>query len=312
MKRVIISGAAGFIGNAVARYMIRQGIQVIAVVRPGTYKSTEAFRLINLEAKIIECDLRNIKNLPQLIDERGFDAFYQFAWDGIELDAFLDYDRQVDNIKWTIQSIEVAAMLECGKYIGSGSITQTELLSSQWRNCNFDRHKYFRAALFASEAMGKAYAEERGIDFIWPIIINVYGEGETSQRLVNSVIRNLLNKKHQAFSSGEQLYDFLHVEDAARAFYLIGEKGRKNLQYVVGSTKPRKLKEYLTCIRDIVAPGVELGFGELEFKGLEMNSQILQSKILAKETGFVPEISFDEGIKRTLAWIKNEDKHNGI
>lgn len=64
MKKVIISGAAGFIGNAVARYMISQGIQVIAIVRPGVKKSGEAFRLINLDADIIECDLKEIGKLP--------------------------------------------------------------------------------------------------------------------------------------------------------------------------------------------------------------------------------------------------------
>ncbi len=306
MKKVIISGAAGFIGNAVARYMISQGIQVIAIVRPGVKKSGEAFRLINLDADIIECDLKEIGKLPKLINNVGFDAFFQFAWDGVEPEAFMDYERQINNIKWTVESVKAAATLECKKYIGAGSITQMELLCPEGRYYNTDRHKYFRAALFASEAMGRACAVEVGIEFIWPIIINVYGEGETAPRLINNMIRNLLNRKHQAFSSGEQLYDFIHIDDAAYAFYLIGEKGKEEFQYIIGSGSPQKLKEYLLCIRDIVAPDISLGIGELDYNGLEMDIDILGNKVLAKELGFEPKVSFEEGIKRTLAWIKNE------
>ena len=85
-----------------------------------------------------------------------------------------------------------------------------------------------------------------------------------------------------------------------------GEKGKEEFQYIIGSGSPQKLKEYLLCIRDIVAPDISLGIGELDYNGLEMDIDILGNKVLAKELGFEPKVSFEEGIKRTLAWIKNE------
>ena len=88
MKRAIISGAAGFIGNAVARELMGQGVQVTAVVKPGTLQGEEAFRIKDLKASIIECDLKEIENLPNLINERDYDVFYQFAWDGVDKEAF--------------------------------------------------------------------------------------------------------------------------------------------------------------------------------------------------------------------------------
>ncbi len=308
MKRVIVSGAAGFIGNAVARQLVSQGVHVIAVVKPGTAQSEEAFRLKNFDVPVIECDLKEIEYLPKLIGTQGYDAFYQFAWDGVDKEAFADYERQIDNIRWSIKSVEAAAALKCRKFIGAGSVTQMELLYKDGRFFTEDRHKYYRAAQLASEAMGRAAAREKGIQFLWPIIINVYGEGETTPRLVNNMIRNLLAGKYQSFSPGEQMYDFLHIQDAARAFCLIGEKGREESQYIIGSGKARPLKEYLGIIRDVVAPEMKLGLGELEFHGLEMTEEMLNIDTLISDTGFSPEITFEAGIKRTLEWIRKEDK----
>lgn len=308
MQKVIISGAAGFIGNAVARKLIDQGVQVVAVVKPGTNQSAEAFRLKDLHATVIECDLKEIEKLPNLIEEQGYDAFYQFAWDGVDKKSFDDYEKQIDGIRWMMKSIEVAATLRCRKFIGAGSVTQLELLYQEGRFFTEDRHKYFRAVQLASETMGRAVAREKGIQFIWPIIINVYGEGEIAPRLVNSMIKNLLAGNHQSFSPGEQMYDFVHIQDAANAFCLIGEKGREDSQYIIGSGAARPLKEYLSIIRDVVAPEMKLGLGELEFHGLEMTEDMLNIESLTKDTGFKPEITFEAGIRRTLEWIKREDE----
>lgn len=304
MKKVIISGAAGFIGNAVARRLIEQGVRVVAVVKPGVRNSEEAFRLENMDALVVECDLKDIGKLPLLIGDRGYDAFYQFAWDGVDKEAFLSYEKQVANINWTLKSIEAAALLKCNKYIGAGSITQLELLSHKGRLFTADRHKYYRVAQLASETMGRACAAEKGIEFIWPVIINVYGEGETAPRLINSMIENLLDGKYQSFSSGEQIYDFLHIEDAAKAFCLIGEKGKAESEYIIGSGRARPLKEYLRIVRDITAPEMELGLGDIEFTGLEMTKDMFDISSLVEDTGFAPEIEFEAGITRTLEWVK--------
>lgn len=106
MKKVIVSGAAGFIGNAVARQLISQGVQVVAVVKPGTNRTSEAFRLKNFKATVVECDLKEVELLPKLIKEKEYDAFYQFAWDGLDKESFLDYEKQIDGIKWIMKSVE--------------------------------------------------------------------------------------------------------------------------------------------------------------------------------------------------------------
>lgn len=300
MKRVIISGVSGFIGNAVARRLSASGVEVIGVTRSDINESKELFRIQNLDIEIIQCDLNEIGQLPLKIEKRGFDVFYQFAWDGLTSETLNDYKLQLDNVNWTVDTICAASELQCKKVIGAGSVTQTELYTKKGRHYIADKHKYFRVAQLASETVGRVLAKEKGMEFIWPIIVNVYGEGETNPRLINSLIRHMVMGIPFPLSSGEQLYDFMHIDDAAEAFCLIGEYGRPEAQYIISSGEPRQLRDYLVQLRDIVAPNYHLEFSSQKFSGYEIDKSWLDITELKNDTGFIPKISFEEGVRRIL------------
>lgn len=307
MKKVIISGAAGFIGNAVARLLADKGIEVIAIVPENVRKCEEAWRLKDLPATIIECDIENIEKLSEKPGIVGADTFYQFAWSGLKNKDLLDYNKQIQNIKCMMDSIVTAAKLGCKKFIGAGTITQGELLTEAGIYFHRDKHKYFRTAQLACEYMGMSVAYENKIEFIWPIIINIYGEGEKSPRLINTMIRNLQTGKRQSASEGKQIYDFLHIDDAANAFYLIGEKGTEKRRYVIGSGQPKPLRSYLEIVRNIIAPEAEIGWGEIPYMGIQLPDEMYDIQILQKDTGFKPKVTFEEGIMRTAGWMKENE-----
>ena len=83
MRRTIVTGGAGFVGNAVVRELLRHNVDVWVLVRPGFSEKLKGSRLDGLNVHLVECDLREISKLPSLIDCRGFDAWYQFAWEGL-------------------------------------------------------------------------------------------------------------------------------------------------------------------------------------------------------------------------------------
>lgn len=303
MKRVIISGISGFVGNAVARRLIAEGTEVTGVVRTGVKDSSEAFRLEGLDAELIECNLNEMSCLPGKVGKRGFDVFYQFAWDGLTKETLDDYLCQMDNVKWMAETVTAASGMQCKKVVGAGSITQTELYTRKGRQYTEDKHKFYRVAQLASETVCRAVARNMGIEFIWPIIVNIYGEGETNPRLINSLISHMLKETPFPLSSGEQLYDFLHVEDAARAFCLIGEYGRRESQYILSSGNPMPLREYILKLRDIVSPKYPLAFSSKKFSGYEIEREWFDLTDLKKDTGFEPQISFETGVKRILEWM---------
>ena len=117
-------------------------------------------------------------------------------------------------------------------------------------------------------------------------------------------LRKLLNDEHCSFSAGNQLYDFIYITDAAKAFVAIGEKGKTNRTYYIGSQNPRLLKEFLIEMRDCVDPNIAIGLGELPFNGVSLSYTEFDINAVKNDTGFVPSIDFKEGINKTIEWLK--------
>ena len=116
----------------------------------------------------------------------------------------------------------------------------------------------------------------------------------------------MLGGEHCSFSAGEQLYDFIYIDDATDAFIRLGDRGKLNRTYYIGSMNPRPLKEYLKEMRDCVDPKIEIGLGELEFKGVSLTYEEFDREALKRDTGFEPKTEFSEGIKKTIEWLIGE------
>ena len=103
------------------------------------------------------------------------------------------------------------------------------------------------------------------------------------------------------------MYDFIYIDDAAGAFYAIGERGRANRTYYIGSQQPRPLREFLLEMAHQVDPSLEIGLGELPFHGVSLTYREFDIHGVMNDTGFVAKVDFAEGIWRTVEWIKREE-----
>ena len=70
------------------------------------------------------------------------------------------------------------------------------------------------------------------------------------------------------FTAGEQPYDFVYVSDIAQGLYCIGNRGKANYAYYIGSSKPAKLKEFIFSLRDAIDPSIQLHLGAIPFNGV--------------------------------------------
>jgi len=307
MKKAIVVGGAGFVGSAVTKELIVRGVDVTVVVRP-EFSNIGNSRLADLPVTLVECKLQEIASLPRMLDAKDFDLWYQFAWDGLFHEQLLDYTLQIGNIQYVMDAICAAKKVGCSRFIGAGSISQYELHTIEGQINNDDKHRIYKTAKLACEYMGRSVASQQGIQFFWPIITNIFGEGEESPRLINSMIKDLLAGKRKALSEGYQIYDFIHVSDAARAFVEIGVRGVENHHYVIASGTAKPLREFLIELMNIVNPKAELGFGEFPFNGIYLPKEEYDITQLMEDTEFRPQVSFAEGIRRTMDWIKNNEK----
>lgn len=301
MKKVVITGASGFVGTALCKELADRGIEVFAVVR----STSNIHHLESIEnVKIVYCELEDILQLPNKITDCNIDAFFHFAWTGTAGALRGNYDVQINNLRYACDAVEASSNLKCKKFIFASSVMEYELVASMECEKLPSINTLYNSAKLAANYMLRALTAHYGIEYIRAVISNIYGPGEKSPRLINSSIRKLCNGEHCSFSAGEQMYDFIYITDAVKAIAAIAEKGINNRTYYIGSTNPRPLKEFLIEMKNQIDPELEIGLGELPFDGISLSYNEFDIHAVETDTAFVPTIPFCVGIKKTLEWIK--------
>ncbi len=309
MQKAIVTGANGFVGSALCRELCRSDFKVIAIVRSQASDISQISNLENIE--IVYCELSHIYYLQNLIKDRDIDIFYHLAWEGSAGPGRGNSNIQTDNIQYACDAVKVCAEINCRKFVFASSIMAYEVQNAFSQNDVLGINTIYSSAKMAADYMLRAIAANLGIEYNSGIISNIYGPGENSPRLINSTLRKLLKGEHCSFSSGEQLYDFIYIDDSAIAFKMIGIQGVNGKAYYIGNSKPRQLKQFLIEMRDMVNPAIELGLGEYPSPTTVLSFKEFDTTLLTKDTGFVPATSFETGITNTLNRIK-EEEHGSV
>lgn len=303
LKSVIISGANGFVGSWLVKEMVKNNINVLALDREGCNNNLPESSLVSF----IPMDLADVSALRDKINNNEYDVFYHFAWAGSAGEARTDETLQLKNALWTADCLRLAKELGCKKFVCAGSIMEKETLAAVYNAGNKPGMPYiYGAGKMIAHCICKPIAAQLGIDLVWAYITNAYGEGEISPRFVNTTIRKIINNEPLQFTSATQNYDFVHVEDVARAFYAIGDKGKGFCEYTIGSSNARPLKEFIIEMQQALAPEAELIFGDVPFTGINMPLSEFDTTATQEDTGFKAEISFAEGVRRTMEWLKSQ------
>lgn len=303
MKKVLVTGATGFIGKHLVSELSSQNAEVISLVRKRNASN------FSDRVRTVLCDMADYDDLPDIIADRDIDTVYHFAWQGVsDMDA-RDADIQLNNVRATLALLQSAHKMGVKTFIGAGSLHEAEGIQEMRENKVITHlgHMY-KAAKTCAHLMAKAQAGAQGIRFFWPIITNTYGEGEHSGRLINTVVRKILANESPALSEGEQLYDFIHISDAVHALYLIGKLGIDGTNYILGSGEAKPLKVFMQEVGDITnnkRGGIPtpLGFGQIQSNVTFLPIEAFSTQTLTRDTGFTPSVTFREGIQRTVDWL---------
>lgn len=123
-------------------------------------------------------------------------------------------------------------------------------------------------------------------------------------------IRTLLDGGVPNFTKGEQQWDYLYCEDAAEILLRLAQKGKDGKIYCVGSGKTRKLSEYIKVMRDGIDPKAEINLGGVPYGENQLMYLCADTSDVRKDTGFNTFTSFEEGIRKTIDWCKEQRKEN--
>lgn len=301
MKNVIVTGANGFVGSHVVKELTAQGIHVLALDLPNHCDNIPQSDLV----RFLGVDIFNLSDQIDNIETDKYDTFYHFAWVGSAGPARMDCELQLKNALCTVECIRIAKQLGCARFVCAGSIMEQEVTAAVFTPESRPGMGYvYGVGKLTAHCLCKCVAASEGIDLMWAIITNAYGEGERSPRFVNTTIRKIIHQEPLQFTAATQNYDFVHVQDVAVAFRLIGEHGKPFCEYVIGSGNARPLREFIIEMKDTLAPDAQLIFGDIPFTGVNMPLDAFSTKQTELDCGFRARVSFSDGVKRTMDWLK--------
>mgnify|MGYP004648121513 FL=1 len=298
MKKAVITGATGSIGRAIIDKLVNENIDVTVFYHKGSKRVDDIPD--NSLIKKICCSLDELESFVP--EENDYDVFYHLAWAGTTGAARDDTDLQLKNVKYTLNAVDLAKRMGCRKFIGAGSQAEYGIcvkpLTSETPTFPFTG---YGMAKLAAGQLSRLKCRKLGIDHAWVRVLSVYGKYDPENSVIKSAIRKFTANEKAEFSKGEQLWDFLSARDAADAFYLVGcDKEHNEKTYCLGSGTAEPLREYIEKIHEICASNSEIDFGAIPYSHNQV--MFLQADIseLTNDTGFVPKISFEAGIKELL------------
>lgn len=311
MKKVIVTGANGFVGVWLVKELAKNNIKVIAVVRENA-KNLEEISDIK-DVTIIFNDISNMELLCDKIEDRDIDVFYHLAWSGSTGGDRSNYKLQLKNAEWTVDAVKVASKLGCKKFVGAGTLAEYDCNSYiPLDGSTPNSVSCYGVAKIAAHYMSKAECNLHGIEHEWAYLSNTYGIGNRTQNFVNFASKIMITGKPADFTPAEQPYDFVYVSDTAKGLYCIGKNGKPNNSYYIGSTNSTKLKDFIIKIRNEIDPNIKINFGAVPFNGVQLPKQVFDCSKLVEDTEYKPSVSFEEGIKITVNWLKEEIKEGRI
>lgn len=295
MKKVIITGAGGFVGSKLTQKMINNGIEVVAI----SLEFIPSFPESNLIKRICTT-LDDPQKLLSILPEDEYDAFYHLAWKGVNGQEKADPQIQLENAKMTIGCASVAHRIGCKKFLCSGTIAE-RATESLHNISNTSGGMLYGVAKHCTHLMLETYCKNVGLDFVWMQFSNIYGPQNKTGNLVSYTLGKLLEGNAAAFGPAKQPYDFIYVDDLIEAVFRLGITSTKKNFYFIGSGSPRILREYLLQIGEELKKKELIKFGVLPDDGIRYSLDMFDITDIREDIGAYNTTDFTTGIRATIA-----------
>lgn len=297
MKKVLVTGANGFIGSSLIKKMIANNIEVVAVDITFAGNRLPDSNLITKVESGVEAAL------AEKIPAGEYDAFYHLAWKGVNGAEKADPSVQIANIQMAVDCANICKQLNVKKLLCAGTVAENATFSLP-ELAKTSGGMMYGVAKHACRLILEDYCKNIGQQFVWMQFSNIYGVGNKTGNLVSYTLGELLAGKEATFGPALQPYDFIYVDDLIEAVYRLGANDTKKSFYYIGSGSPRILKDYLLRIGELAGCADKVGIGIRPDDGIKYTMDMFCNKDLVETIGEYVCTSFVDGIEKTIEWLK--------
>lgn len=313
--KLLLTGAAGFIGSNFVRMVSRgdlQGVLSIKVLDKLTYAGVKS----NLDSasnlssyEFVRGDICDPAIVTELI--RDVDAVINFA-------AESHVDRSIlgaaDFVQTNIVGVQVLldAIKNSGKKIRFLQVSTDEVYGSiktgSWtEEWPLRPNSPYSASKAGGELLASSYNRTHGTDVVITRCSNNYGTHHFPEKLIPLFITNLIeSKKVPVYGTGENIRDWLHVDDHCRGIYAVLMNGRSGEVYNIGGGRELTNNQ----ITSLILEAMNADTSSIEYvedrKGHDLRYSVDWAKI-NQELSYEPQVKFEDGLRETINWYRTNE-----
>jgi dTDP-glucose 4,6-dehydratase len=312
--KLVVTGGAGFIGSAFVRMAVGEGIDVVNLD-----KLTYAGNLENLTPvadsphyRFVQGDICDGNFVRELLYETKPDAIVHFAAESHVDRSILSPDAFFEtNLRGTFTLLEAARAAELPRFV---HVSTDEVYGSleEPREADEDFPLVTNSPYSASKAGSDLLARSYFKTYRMPVLItrasNNYGPYQFPEKLIPLMIQNVFeDRKLPVYGDGQQVRDWLYVDDHCRGIMAVLRKGREGEIYNIGGNRSLANLSVIRQILEITGKPASLIEYVKDRPGHDRRYALTNEK-LTRETGWEPRMQFENGLRQTITWYQENQE----
>ena len=307
MKRVIVTGATGFVGANLARRLVRDGHEVHLLVRRGYHP----WRINDVYSQVVlhETDLADKEALATVVSEIKPEWIFHLAVYGAYSWQKDLYQMVQTNISGTMNLVEACLQTGFESFVNTGTSSEYGYKDdSPCESAYLEPNSHYAVTKASATMFCRYTGQSRRVHTPTLRLYSVYGPFENPGRFIPTLVMEGLAGNLPPLVNPGVMHDFVFVEDVVDAYLLAADTTGQEFGaiYNVGTGIQTSLAEIVASARRIMGITVEPRWGSMPDRQWDTGSWVADSQKIREELGWRPKYTLEQGLRSVVEWFKSD------